>query len=128
MTTTVSQRGQPRGGPAYLASVARIHTDQCIPNTRRYWSCQRTENKASLPLPQRAVFAAYGDLPDAQARQRMRQPDIRDIGWRIGRMLVTPSVTRPHPREPRAPRSRPEHAAVPRVVTAAVTGAVTTHV
>ena len=90
MTTTVSRRGQPSRGPAYLASVAPIHTDQCIATTRRYGSCQHTGNKASLPRPQRAVFAAYGDLPDAQERQRMRQPDIRDIGWRIGRMLVTP--------------------------------------
>ena len=73
MTTTVRQRGQPSRGPACLASDASIHTDQCIANTRRYGSCQHTGNRASLSRPKRAAFAAYGDLPDAQERQRMRQ-------------------------------------------------------
>lgn len=73
MTTTVSHRGQPSRGSDYLASVAPIHTDQCIANTRRYGACQHTGNRASLPRAQRAVFAAYGDLPDAQERQRMRR-------------------------------------------------------
>ena len=73
MTATVTQRGQPSRDPACLACVAPIHADQCIVNTRRYGSCRRTGNRVSLPRPQRAVFAAYGDLPDAQERQRMRQ-------------------------------------------------------
>ncbi len=73
MTTSVIPRGQPSSGTAGLASVVPVHTDQCIANTRRYGSCQHTGNGASVPRPQRAMFAAYGDLPDAQERQRMRR-------------------------------------------------------
>ena len=73
MTTTVSQRSQPGLGPSWLASVATVHTDQCIASTRRYGSCQHTGKCACPPRPQRAVFAAYGDLPDAHERQRMRR-------------------------------------------------------
>ena len=73
MTTTVSQRGQPSRGPASVASDAPIHTEQRIANPLRYGSCQHAGKRASLSRPKQALFAAYGDLPDSQERQRMRQ-------------------------------------------------------
>ena len=73
MTTSVGQRGQPSRGPARLASVAPLHTDQSIANPRRYGPGPHLASRASLPLRQRALLAAYGDLPAAQERQRMRR-------------------------------------------------------
>jgi hypothetical protein len=70
MTATVSHSGQHS---CRAASLGPVHTDQCRAMTHRSGSCQHTRDSASLPRLQRAVFDAYGDLPDAQERQRMRQ-------------------------------------------------------
>ena len=63
MSTTIGQR-------RHLASR---HTYPCLALTRRYGSCEHTRKTPALPRPQRAVFAAYGDLPDAQERRRLRR-------------------------------------------------------
>lgn len=63
MTTTVSQRGQPTR-QARLPRLRRSHPQRVLP----------THSEQSVVAPRtRRGFAAYGDLPDAHDRQRMRQ-------------------------------------------------------